>query len=99
MNATRCRFLVPALSKDAELCALQVRLVRKRRLNAAADLAFRILTLGMLPQYRLCLFPPEHDLKAVAAREAEIFHAMIRRRKAAAEPPLEDAEPSPVDVQ
>jgi len=99
MNATRCRFLVPALSKDAELRALQVRLVRKRRLNAVADLAFRILTLGMLPQYRLRLFPLEHDLKAVAARDTEVLRAEIRRRKAAAEPPLENAEPSPVDVQ
>lgn len=47
--------------QDPEYRAVACRIIRKERLNAAADGLFHILTLGMLPEFRVRLFSLQED--------------------------------------
>lgn len=66
------RFLEP-IYRDRALGAVRARIIRKQRLNKLANGIFHVLTLGMLPQFRLRIFGLEQDRKAESAELYRIF--------------------------
>lgn len=59
-------------SEDKYIRRNQLAILRKEKLNAFFNLAFHVLTLGMMPMITFQPFSPDLNLKRIAEREKDL---------------------------